>query len=84
MNSLFVLVILIAVPKQIPYLYLLVSNILINFVPIVKGDGYYALASLWNKFHLKKTQKAVFKEDLARGTIMFAVLEFLAMAFNGK
>ena len=70
--------------SAIPYLYLLVSNILINFIPIVKGDGYYALASLRNKFHFKKTAKAAFLEDLVRGVIMFAVLDFLAMFYSGK
>lgn len=83
-NSLFLMAILCTAPKQIPYLYLLVSNILINFIPIVKGDGYYALASLRNKFHFKKTAKAAFLEDLVRGVIMFAVLDFLAMFYSGK
>lgn len=78
-NSLFVMIIILTAPEQIPYLYLVVSNILINFIPIVKGDGYYALASLCNKFHLKKTAKAAYLEDLVRGVIMFAVLDFLAM-----
>ena len=76
-NSLFLMAILCTAPKQRPY-------ILINFSPIVKGDGYYALASLRNKFHFKKTAKAAFLEDLVRGVIMFAVLDFLAMFYSGK
>ena len=81
MNSLFVIVIFVAIPEWIPYLYLIVSNILINFIPIVKGDGFYALASVCNRFYLKKSKRAALVEELVRGGIMFTVLEFMTMLF---
>lgn len=81
MNSLFVIIILLAVPQLVPYLYLIVSNILINFIPIIKSDGYYALASACNWLNLKKTKKANLVEELVRGVIMFSILELLTILF---
>lgn len=81
MNSLFVIIILVMFPEKVSQLYLIVSNILINFIPIVKSDGYYALASACNQFHLKKTKREAMVEDLVRGGIMFVLLEIMTMLF---
>ncbi|CEO88649.1 hypothetical protein SSCH_2290001 [Syntrophaceticus schinkii] len=47
MNCIFVLGIIIFLPNMLLYCYLIVSNILINFLPIVKSDGYYAFITFF-------------------------------------
>ena len=49
MNCIFVLGIIIFLPNMLLYCYLIVSNILINFLPIVKSDGYYAFITFFNR-----------------------------------
>ncbi len=61
-------------PKQLPYCYLVISNVLVNFIPIVKSDGYYAVVTLFNKTNIKKDKVATTLEDAIRGIIMFGVL----------
>ena len=47
---------------------------LVNFIPIVKSDGYYAVVTLFNKTNIKKDKVATTLEDAIRGIIMFGVL----------
>lgn len=48
-NCLFVLGVMYLYPKLLPYCYLVISNLLINFIPIVKSDGYYAYITFRGK-----------------------------------
>ena len=74
MNCIYVLLVLLFFPKQLPYCYLVISNVLVNFIPIVKSDGYYAVVTLFNKTNIKKDKVATTLEDAIRGIIMFGVL----------
>lgn len=78
-NALFVVFSIILFPQFNRYLYLLVSNILVNFLPIVKSDGYYALVSLFNRFTIAKSKKSTFLEGVIRGMVMFAFLEIISL-----
>ena len=74
MNCIYVLLVQLFFPKQLPYCYLVISNVLVNFIPIVKSDGYYAVVTLFNKTNIKKDKVATTLEDAIRGIIMFGVL----------
>lgn len=65
-------------PKQLPYCYLVITNILINFIPIVKSDGYYAAITLLDKTNKRKGKVATTVEDFVRGFAMFVVLSILS------
>lgn len=74
MNCIYVLFVLFFARSQLPYCYLVVTNILVNFAPIVKSDGYYAVVTLLNRTNTKKGKAATTIEDSIRGVIMFIVL----------
>lgn len=78
MNCIFVLIVLLLFPRQLPYCYLVISNVLVNFIPIVKSDGYYALATLFNKANVTKGKTFTTLEDSIRGIIMFGVLGIIS------
>ena len=82
MNSVFLLVVIFAFPQLLPYCYLIVSNILINFIPIIKSDGYYAFITLLNKTNnnLSKGKERV--DDFVRGTLMFLFMSLLSFLSN--
>ena len=77
-NCIFVLLSMLLFPEFNKYLYLIVSNILINLLPIVKSDGYYAFVSLFDKYSIEKSKAFTYIEDFVRGFIMFCFLELLA------
>ena len=77
MNAVYVLFIGVFFPKFSHYNYLVVSTILINFIPIIKTDGYYFFLGLFNKVNKEKNKKAEFIEDFVRGLCMFVFLYFL-------
>jgi len=81
MNCIFLIIVLLIFPRYLPYCYLIVSNILINFIPIVKSDGYYAITTLFNKFTNAKSLKSEYLEDVIRGFIMFLVLSAISYMF---
>ena len=81
MNCMFLVVVLIAFPQYLKYCYLVVSNILINFITIVKSDGYYAMVTLFNKFNNFKSIRREYIEDFIRGIIMFLVLSLISYIF---
>ena len=58
--------------------YLVVSTILINFIPIIKSDGYYAFKTLLNQYNYDKTKIKGYLEDTVRGILMFLFLNILA------
>lgn len=74
MNCIYVLIILSLFPEQLPYCYLVITNILINFIPIIKSDGYYATITLLDKTNKRKGKAATTIEDFVRGFAMFVVL----------
>lgn len=78
MNCLYVLLILFFLPQFIPYCYLVITNILVNFIPIIKSDGYYAVITLFNKTNQNKSKVATTVEDSIRGLIMFVVLSIFS------
>ncbi|MCI6759387.1 MAG: hypothetical protein MR590_01375 [Clostridiales bacterium] len=77
-NAIFVLLSMLLFPQFNQYLYLVVSNVLINFLPIVKSDGYYAFISLLGRYNIAKSKKATFVENFIRGLLMFLLLEALS------
>lgn len=77
-NSIFLLIIYLFCPYLLPYCYLIVSNILINFIPIVKSDGYYAFMTFINRFQFAKSLKCSLADDFVRGLLMFVFLELIA------
>ena len=81
-NCIFLLLIMLIFPGLIPYCYLIVSNILINFVPIIKSDGYYALITLLNKNNRCKTIKKEICDDYIRGILMFIFLSIVSFISN--
>ena len=81
MNCLFLLIIYCFFPVLLPYCYLIISNIFINFIPIVKSDGYYAFETLINRFHPAHSFLHTSVEDFVRGLIMFLFLEGISYIF---
>lgn len=77
-NCIFLLASCFLLPSIAKYNYLIVSTILINFLPIIKSDGYYAIISFFNKYNMCKSKTKNFVEDLIRGLFMFAVLNFVS------
>ena len=77
-NCIYVLICLIFFPDTNKFNYIIVSTILINFLPIIKSDGYYALISLWDKHNYYKGKKRAYFEDTIRGAIMFLLLFVLS------
>ncbi|MEY8532602.1 hypothetical protein AALH30_03535 [Blautia pseudococcoides] len=82
MNCVFLLLCIFFFPHLLPYCYLIVSNILINFIPIIKSDGYYAFIALINKVNKSLTFKGEMVEDFIRGSIMFAFMSVLSYVSN--
>lgn len=82
MNCLFILFIIFFFPNMLSYCYMIMSNILINFIPIVKSDGYYAFATFRGKFNLQKGKLASTADDFIRGLIMFVTLFILSVITN--
>ena len=78
MNAIFVILIGIFFPFYNKYLYLIVDNILINFIPIVKSDGYYSVMALFNKYTVEKSMKKNMVDSFVRGLIMFFVMLLLS------
>lgn len=60
------------------YNYLIISTILINFIPIIKSDGYYAFKTLINQYNFDKTKLKNYLEDTIRGVLMFIFLYVLS------
>lgn len=81
-NCLFVLAILLLYPQLLPYCYLVISNVLINFIPIVKSDGYYAYIAFRGKTNKVLDKKKEVIDDFIRGLIMFALLGILSYISN--
>lgn len=82
MNCIFLLTVIFAFPKLLPYCYLIVSNTLINFIPIIKSDGYYAFITLANKTNKSLTPKMEVMDDFIRGSAMFILMSLLSYASN--
>ncbi|MBR5947458.1 MAG: hypothetical protein IKZ82_02265, partial [Clostridia bacterium] len=78
-NSVFILLTLAFFPQLKGYLYLVISNMLINFLPIVKSDGYYAVLSFFDIYAKARSKHATFVENFIRGMLMFIVLELLSI-----
>lgn len=81
MNCLYVLICFLFFPTISKYNYAIVSTILINFLPIVKSDGYYAITTLMNKYNSAKSKTKNYIEDTIRGILMFVFL-FLLTKLN--
>lgn len=79
MNCLFILIVSLGFSEILPYCYLVVSNLLINFIPIVKSDGYYAFITLLNRTNKKLDEKQEAIDDFVRGLVMFVVLSILSI-----
>lgn len=69
-------------PKLLPYCYLVISNLLINFIPIVKSDGYYAYITFRGKTNKGMGRIKEKMDDFIRGTIMFILLSMLSYISN--
>lgn len=80
-NCVFLLISYLFFPKLLPYCYLVITNILINFIPIIKSDGYYAFAAFRNKFTFARSFIHTNVEDFIRGLIMFVFLEAVSILF---
>ena len=78
MNCIYVLICFIFFPSLNKYNYAIISTILINFLPIIKSDGYYAITSLFNRYNVAKSKKKDFIEDTVRGILMFLFLFLLS------
>ncbi len=77
-NCLYLLICNIFFKRLNEYNYLIMSTILIIFLPIIKSDGYYAFMTLINKYNYQKTKVKNIIEDTIRGIIMFVVLYLLS------
>lgn len=78
-NAIFVLLSVILIPDFAHYDYLVVSTLLVNLIPIMRGDGYYILLTLMKKRNAATSKKATFWRDFARGATMLLI--FLGISF---
>lgn len=83
MNCLYLLICIYFFPYINKYNYLVMSAILVNFLPIVKSDGYYAFMALLNKYGYSKSKIKSVLDDFIRGFIMFLFLYGLSKIKNG-
>lgn len=81
MNCLFVLGVCAFFPQYISYCYIIISNILVNFIPIIKSDGYYAFVTLLDKYNRNKGKRLEYWDDFVRGLIMFVFMSVLSYIF---
>lgn len=82
MNCVFLLGVMTFFPDKTIYCYLIVTNILINFIPIIKSDGYYAFIAFFNKYTKEKGKAITFIDDFIRGLIMFIFLNLISLINN--
>lgn len=74
MNCLYLLICIFFLPSMNKYNYLVMSAVLVNFLPIIKSDGYYTFMALFNKHcYAKSKVKSIF-DDMIRGLVMFLLL----------
>jgi hypothetical protein len=78
MNCIYILICFLFFPALNKYNYVIISTILINFLPIIKSDGYYALTALVNKYDSAKSKIKNYVEDTIRGILMFLFLFLLS------
>ena len=78
MNCLFLVVIMVFFPSYLNICYLITTSILVNFLPIIKSDGYYSFAALLGRYGFEKGKLSSFLENFARGFIMFLLLGLLS------
>lgn len=77
-NSLFLLIVICFFKPLLPYCYLIFAAILVNLLPIVKSDGYYALKTLYNGYNKAQGKIRDFIENFIRGLLMFLFLYMLS------
>lgn len=81
MNCIFVLAIYILCPQYLKYCYIIVSNILVNFIPIIKSDGYYTAMTFLDQYNAGNDRKKERLDDFIRGAVMFGVMSALSYLF---
>lgn len=81
MNCMYILICFLFFPALNKYNYIIISTILINFLPIIKSDGYYAAITLVNRYNSAKSKVKNYIEDTIRGILMFLFL-FLLTKLN--
>ncbi|MDK2802857.1 MAG: hypothetical protein KFW09_05745 [Oscillospiraceae bacterium] len=77
-NSIFMLISFIIFPDILKYYNILISNMFINFLPIIKSDGYYAIITLFEKYTKYKGKKKEYIEDLIRGVFMWLFISIIS------
>lgn len=80
-NALFLLMIYFLNPKILQYCNILVSNMIINFLPIVKSDGYYSAITFFNKYGYYKSKRMEKIEDFVRGLFMWLFMLIISFVF---
>lgn len=78
MNCIYILMCFVFFPNLNKYNYIVVSTILINFLPIIKSDGYYAFITLIGRYNNSKSVVKNYIEDTVRGVLMFIFLLILS------
>ncbi|MEO2190392.1 hypothetical protein [[Clostridium] innocuum] len=78
MNCIYILICFLFFPALNKYNYIIISTILINFLPIIKSDGYYAMTTFVNKYNSAKSKAKNYIEDTIRGVLMFLFLFLLS------
>ncbi|WP_243344194.1 hypothetical protein [Anaerococcus sp. AGMB09787] len=73
-NCIYILLTCLFMPSIVKYNYVLISTILINFLPIIKSDGYYTIKAFFGKYNFDMSKKIKFIDDTVRGMIMFILL----------
>ena len=73
-NALFVIMVMVGAKQYLKYCYLIILNIIVNFLPIVRSDGYNIYLALFNKYRLAKNKRDLFMEDFLRGICMTGLL----------
>ena len=68
-------------PQYLKYCYIIISNVLVNFIPIIKSDGYYTAMTFLNKYNADNDKKKEFVDDFIRGAIMFGIMSVLSYLF---
>ena len=74
MNCIYVLATIFVFKELRKYSYAVVTAVLINFLPIVKSDGYYAIMTFFNRYNFLKSKYQNRIEDTVRGMVMFLFL----------
>lgn len=80
-NAIFILLLFMFSADLLKYCNILIANMFVNFLPIIKSDGYYSIITMFEKYTYYKGKKREYIEDFVRGIFMWLFMLALSYLF---